>query len=491
LLLGPIEEFGWRGLALPLLQRRLAPFWAGASLGIEDGTGVSFACGKGLDEGFVRNGFPMSLARMRAKVGCNWTALPGIEYCLQDVTRVCLVTPMMMALDQMMALPEEERGIEALWDLYAHHLGLSVAALKEGKDVHMERQADKRTPPPRPDDPCDGVQRLLPVAVARVPAAHRRPHPGGGMIGNVNASASPAPTGLISDIQRFSIHDGPGIRSTVFFKGCNLRCFWCHNPETLALAPELQLYLDRCIGCGACFRACPHGAHVLQDGQHLFHRDLCRGCGACAETCYAQALVLVGRWMTVEEVMAEVRRDRPFYETSGGGVTLSGGEPLLQPEFAQALLAACRAEGLPTAIETAAQLPWARLAAALPVTDLVMMDIKLMDPQRHRAATGVGNARILANARRLGGSGVPLIARTPIIPGVNDSEADVAAIAAFVAELPNLVYYELLPFHPLAAGKYASLGMDYRARDLKAPSKERMEALAEAARRAGIPVRHR
>ncbi|HHX44114.1 MAG TPA: glycyl-radical enzyme activating protein [Chloroflexi bacterium] len=300
-----------------------------------------------------------------------------------------------------------------------------------------------------------------------------------------------APRGLISDIQRFSIHDGPGIRTTVFFKGCNLRCFWCHNPETLALRPELQLYLDRCIGCGACFQACPHGAHVLEDGVHRFLCERCQGCGACAETCFAQALVLVGEWKTVDEVLTEVLRDRAFYETSGGGVTLSGGEPLLQPEFAVALLTACREEGLHTAIETAAQLPWERIAAVLPVTDLVMMDVKLLDPERHQAATGADNARILANARRLGAAGVPLIVRTPIVPGVNDTAEDVTAIAAFAAELPSLLYYELLPFHPMAASKYDSLGMDYRARDLKTPPKERMEALAAAARTAGITVQHR
>ena len=311
------------------------------------------------------------------------------------------------------------------------------------------------------------------------------------MIDDARTQEAAAPRGLISDMQRFSIHDGPGIRTTVFFKGCNLRCFWCHNPETLALRPELQLYLDRCIGCGACFAACRHGAHVLRDDQHVFLRELCRGCGACAETCYAQALVLVGTWMTVAEVMAEVLRDAPFYATSGGGVTLSGGEPLLQPAFAAALLAACRAEGLHTAIETAAQLPWERLAAVLPLTDLVMMDIKHLDPARHRAATGADNARILANARRLGAAGVPLIVRTPIVPGVNDTEEDVAAIAAFASALPPLLYYELLPFHPMAAGKYDSLGMDYRARDLTTPPKERMEALAEVARRAGIAVHHR
>ena len=298
-------------------------------------------------------------------------------------------------------------------------------------------------------------------------------------------------TGVVSDIQRFSIHDGPGIRTTVFLKGCNLRCFWCHNPETHLMQPQLQVYLDRCILCGACVLACPHGAHELRDGQHIFHRNLCQTSGACVDTCYSQALVMVGKYMTVDDVMAEVLRDKPFYETSGGGITLSGGEPLLQPEFAAAILARCRAEGLHTAIETAAHVPWERLAALLPLLDLVMMDIKLMDSDQHRACTGVGNERILANARRLGQAGPPLIVRTPIIPGVNDTEAEVAAIAAFAAGLTNLLYYELLPFHPMAAGKYESLGMTYRARDLKTPPRARMEALAEVARGAGIPVRHR
>ena len=296
--------------------------------------------------------------------------------------------------------------------------------------------------------------------------------------------------GIVTDIQRFSIHDGPGIRTTVFLKGCNLHCFWCHNPETLDPRPQLQLYLDRCIGCGECFQRCPHGAHVLVDGQREFHRELCVVCGTCVDTCYAEALVLVGKHKTAEEVVEEVLRDRPFYETSEGGVTLSGGEPLLQLDFAYAILERCRREGVHTAIETAANFPWERVASILPVTDLVMMDIKLFDSARHREYTGVANERILANAVRLGEQPQPLIVRTPIVPGVNDTPEDVTAIAGFVAKLPNLLYYELLPFHPLATGKYEALGLDYRARGLKALPKEAMETLAGMARRFGVKVRH-
>lgn len=296
--------------------------------------------------------------------------------------------------------------------------------------------------------------------------------------------------GVVTNIQRFSIHDGPGIRTTVFLKGCNLRCYWCHNPETLSPQPELQLFPERCIGCGECLKRCPQGAHVVVDGRRAFLRERCVGCGTCAETCYAQALVLVGERKTVDEVVEEVLRDRPFYETSGGGVTLSGGEPLVQPEFARAILEACRAEGLHTAVETAANSPWERVERLLEVTDLVMLDIKLMDPARHRECTGASNERILANARRLGRQRQPLIVRTPIVPGANDTPEDVAAIAEFVADLPNLLYYELLPFHPMAAGKYDSLGLDYRARGLTAPPRAQLEALVEVARGFGIEVRH-
>ena len=296
--------------------------------------------------------------------------------------------------------------------------------------------------------------------------------------------------GIVTNVQRFSIHDGPGIRTTVFLKGCNLRCFWCHNPETLAPKPELQLFLDRCIGCGVCFTRCPHQCHEMVDGKRVFHREKCDGCGLCAETCYAEALVLVGEEKTVEQVVEEVLRDKPFYDNSGGGITLSGGEPLLQFDFSYAVLEQCRAKGIHTAIETAANLPWERIAAILPVVDLVMMDIKMMDSKLHKECTGVPNERILENALKLGQQPQPLIVRTPIVPGVNDTAGQVAEIAAFVKQLPNLMYYELLPFHPMATSKYDSLDIDYRARDLKRPPKEQMEALTEVARQAGITARH-
>ncbi len=295
--------------------------------------------------------------------------------------------------------------------------------------------------------------------------------------------------GLITNIQRFSIHDGPGIRTTVFMKGCNLHCFWCHNPEDIRPYPEIQFFPERCIACGVCVERCEHNAHALLNNVHIYLRERCHTCGACTETCYAGGVVSVGKLLDVETAMAEIRQDAAFYASSGGGVTLSGGEPLLQLDFAVELLTACRAEGIHTAIETAANFPWARIEAILPLVDVVMMDIKHLDSARHQQATGVPNQRILANARQLGKQSQPLIVRTPVIPGFNDSVEAISAIANFVATLPNLLSYELLPYHPMAQSKYDSLGLDYKAADLKPPTKAKMTELAEVAALAKVPVR--
>ena len=305
--------------------------------------------------------------------------------------------------------------------------------------------------------------------------------------------------GTVTNIQRFSIHDGPGIRTTVFLKGCNLRCFWCHNPETWRPKPELQIFPDKCIGCGACIDACPEGAHAMVDGQKTFNRDLCVACGKCAETCYAEALVFTGDTMTVDDVMAEVLADRAFYETSSGGVTLSGGEPALQLDFSYAILERSKAEGIHTAIETDANYPWARLEKLLEVTDMVMTDIKHMDSDSHREYTGVPNERIIENHRRLMATDKPVIFRTPVVPSVNATPEDIGAIAAYIRELGNLrkdsgspappPSLDLLPFHRLASDKYRSLGLDYKAKDFVTPTKEEMAALLEVAKAYEIDVK--
>ena len=307
--------------------------------------------------------------------------------------------------------------------------------------------------------------------------------------------------GIVFNIQRFSIHDGPGIRTTVFLKGCSLRCFWCHNPEGMRLKPENQFFPERCIACGECVTACPQGAQLLEDHHRTYLRERCTTCGQCVETCYAEALVTVGQRMTTEEVVEEVLRDRAFYQSSGGGVTLSGGEPLLQRDFAAAILTRCKAEGIHTALETAGHCRWEDLAAILPLTDLVMMDIKHLDPVKHRAATGVSNGQILANARRLAQTDKQLLLRVPVVPTVNDSVAEIAAIAQFIHQLDRSrreqgagappISLELLSFHRLAADKYRSLGLDYRASSLETISPERMAELTAAASACGVPVQFR
>lgn len=308
-------------------------------------------------------------------------------------------------------------------------------------------------------------------------------------------------TGLIFNIQRFSIHDGPGIRTTVFFKGCSLHCFWCHNPEGRHARPEIQFFPERCIACGDCFLKCPNHAHKLEENLHLFIRENCQVCSACVETCYSNALELTGRDVSVEEVMEEIMRDRMFYETSNGGVTLSGGEPLLQADFALALLQRCKAEDLHTAIETCGNYPWHELEKLLPEIDLIMMDLKLIDPTKHQAACGDSNERILANARRLALTDKPIIFRVPVVPTVNDSLEEIGSIVKFVQSLVELrmqhsngkekgadIQVELLPFHRLAADKYRSLGLEYRAKYLEPPSKEKMRELAAIAEIHGVEV---
>ncbi|MDH5439498.1 MAG: glycyl-radical enzyme activating protein [Candidatus Bathyarchaeota archaeon] len=295
--------------------------------------------------------------------------------------------------------------------------------------------------------------------------------------------------GTVFDIQRFSLHDGPGIRTIVFLKGCSLHCFWCQNPEGIHLKPEIMFYPDRCIGCGRCLTICPQKAHVVLDGKHAYLRQKCIVCGRCTETCYAGALMLTGKLMTVDEVMEEVLKDRVFYEVSKGGVTLSGGDPSLQYEFSKAVLERCKSEGLHTAIETAANCRWESLAALLPVTDLVMMDIKHLDPEKHQEVTGVSNGVILENATRMAKTGKPLIIRVPVVPKVNDTAEEIREIAQFVRTFPNLEYLELLPFHRFGESKYHALGADYPASCLRIPARDKMTKLVVAVRKVGIKVR--
>jgi pyruvate formate lyase activating enzyme len=291
--------------------------------------------------------------------------------------------------------------------------------------------------------------------------------------------------GLITDIQRFSLNDGPGIRTTVFAKGCNLHCAWCHNPETIGGWPQLEFFAAKCIGCGGCrpevdtLSADPED--VITDGAGRLRHY--RG------NCEAHALVRVGRTVKPQDVLREAEQDRRFYENSHGGVTLSGGEITVQLEFALETLALLKANGIPTAIETNLTAGWDAFEKLLPVLDLVMFDIKTMDAARHRIWTGAGNKRILNNARRMSERDVPLIVRTPVIPGFNDDAESVEGVAEFLRDFANLSYYELLAFNPLGADKYHCLGLPYRMQEAQTIPVERMQELREAAAGHGLEVR--
>jgi pyruvate formate lyase activating enzyme len=293
---------------------------------------------------------------------------------------------------------------------------------------------------------------------------------------------------LVGNIQRFSLDDGPGIRTTVFLKGCNLRCAWCHNPESLGFSPVLQFFPAICRGCGKCVDACPQGAHRLLDGGHVFDRDLCEACGTCASACRTGALKLVGDKTAPEALVRELLKDRHYFASSGGGVTFSGGEPALKPDYIIEVAKLCRAENIPVALDTAGNVPFESYAALLPHIDLFLYDVKCFDPALHMRWTLVDNRLILENLRALDKAGAAYIVRVPVIPRFNADLGEQERIARFLATLQNPGLIQLPPYHAYGVGKYEALGFDYALDGLAPPSAAFMEEALLCYRRLGLPA---
>ncbi len=282
-------------------------------------------------------------------------------------------------------------------------------------------------------------------------------------------------SGLIFDIRRFSIHDGPGIRTTIFFKGCPLSCWWCHNPEGISVSTESYFRPERCLRCGACVDACPQNAIAMGEQFPVTSAEKCTLCGECLEHCYSDARQIVGREMHAGEVLNEILRDRPFYDESGGGVTFSGGEPLLQPDFLLELLQASKLEEIHTTLDTSGFSPSEVMERIRPWVDLFLFDVKMVEEERHRRFTGLSNAIILENLRGLSASGKKVILRIPLIPGINDDERNLRQIGKLAAELDSLESVVILPYHQLGADKYLRLGRQYQISEIKDPPRSQLE----------------
>ena len=299
--------------------------------------------------------------------------------------------------------------------------------------------------------------------------------------------------GIVFNVQRFTVHDGPGIRTEIFLKGCSLRCKWCSNPEGLHTYREPGVYRDKCIGCKSCTKVCKTGAlQFLDGGINAVDREKCVGCMACTEACPAEALKSWGRVMTSAEVVDVIERDMDFYRRSGGGATFSGGEVLLQWEFLVEILEQCRRKGIHTCVESALNVGREALEGVLPYTDLFITDIKQMDTEIHRTWTGAGNEQILSNIRFLASSGTPFVIRLPIIPNVNDTVENVEAVSDFLNELDNRpLQVQFLRFRRLGEDKYKSLGYPYHMEDCnpdRSEAEAKIKELVDCMTSRGLPA---
>lgn len=293
-----------------------------------------------------------------------------------------------------------------------------------------------------------------------------------------------AAAGTIFNIQRFSIHDGPGVRTTVFFKGCNLKCKWCHNPESISFYNQIEFYHQRCIGCGACFNVCRNCAHYADENQvHRIDRSKCSGCLLCTETCYANALVGVGKKVDTDYLLESILTDEPYYRNSSGGVTFSGGECLLQIDFLAEILLKCKERGIHTAVDTAGCVPWSCFEKIMPITDLFLYDVKAADMNRHEQMTGVNNSLILQNLKMLSDSGKQIYVRIPFVPGCNHDQME--DIGELLKPL-NIAKVEVIPYHKLGNSKYAALDIENKLLEIEVPSESMVDRAVTILRNKGL-----
>jgi len=302
-----------------------------------------------------------------------------------------------------------------------------------------------------------------------------------------SSSTSQKIEGRVFDIQRFSLHDGPGIRTVVFLKGCPLRCLWCDNPESLLLFVEIAEFREKCIRCMSCIKACPEGA-ITKDNWRI-NRVLCTTCGKCAEVCPSGARKVLGEKRSAEGVVREVEKDRLFYENSGGGITLSGGEPLMQPIFSKEILKICREKGIHTAMETCGYASWAEFEKILPFLDLVLYDIKHTDPVKHMEFTRRSNQLISENFANLARLKFPMMIRIPLIPGYTDTRDNIDSVVKLLKPHGYLQQVDLLPYHKLGMGKYERLGKKYKLTRVNPPNEDNIQKIKQMLESRGFEVR--
>jgi pyruvate formate lyase activating enzyme len=294
-------------------------------------------------------------------------------------------------------------------------------------------------------------------------------------------------SGNIFDIKRYAINDGPGIRTAVFFKGCPLECWWCHNPEGQSSQPQIMFRLNRCKASKACIEACPIQAIHWENGS-ITNWETCDDCGKCAEVCYAGAREMVGSIVTVSQLMVEIERDIPFFDQSGGGVTFTGGEPMFQREFLLESLLACKEQDIHTIVDTSGYASWDGFEQIHSYVDIFLYDLKLMDESRHKQYTSVSNHMILDNLKKLSRAKASIIVRIPLIPGVNDDYENIHQSASFLADLPHLDGVELIPYHEIGLAKYQALGMNYKLNEIKPISRQHIDEVEQILNKYHLPL---